>query len=189
MAEGPELVTNRLRLRRWRQMYLGPMAAINADPLVMEHMPATMTEEETAEWIAKVEAGFEEHGFGMWAVEYAVSGQLVGFAGLQPVGFEAHFTPAVEVAWRLASEHGGKGFATEAARAAIRYGFTEGGLSEIVGITVAVNTRCTNVMHRIGMTNDPRDDFDHPDFPEDSALRRHVLYRMTRNHWLEVRLP
>ena len=189
MSGGPELETNRLLLRRWRPADLEQFSAINADPVTMEHLPSTLSEDESGQLIARIEKGFEEDGFGLWAVTHLVSGRLLGFAGLQRVHFESHFTPAVEVGWRLGRDHWGSGYATEAARAALRYGFDSAELPEIVSFAVPANTRSTRVMERLGMTRDPSDDFDHPKQPEGSPLRRHVLYRMSKERWLQVRRP
>ena len=127
--------------------------------------------------VDRIEAGFAADGFGLWAVEVAGGPPFIGFVGLAVPRFEAHFTPAVEVGWRLAREHWGRGYATEAARAALDYGFGTVGLEEVVSLTVPANTRSIAVMERLGMTRDPADDFDHPRLPEGHRLRRHVLYR------------
>ena len=111
------------------------------------------------------------------------TGAFIGFIGLSHIGFEANFTPAVEVGWRLASAHWGNGYATEGARAALEAGFAQLGLSEIVSITVPANVRSRRVMERIGMTHDPADDFDHPRLDEGDPLRRHVLYRIGQDQW------
>jgi len=130
--------------------------------------------------VDRIETRFEEHGFGLWAVELADGKPFIGFVGLAVPAFEAHFTPAVEVGWRLAAEHWSRGYATEAARAALDYGFTTAGLDEIVSFTVPANSRSRAVMERLGMTHDPADDFDHPRIEPGHPLRRHVLYRKRR---------
>jgi RimJ/RimL family protein N-acetyltransferase len=150
---------------------------MNADPRVMEHFPDVLTGEQSDGLIERIEAGFEANGYGLWALEVRASGELAGFAGLVMPSFEAHFTPAVEVGWRLARSAWGQGYATEAAQAALAFGFEEVGLSEIVSFTSAGNARSRAVMERLGMTHDPDDDFDHPGFREGGPLRRHVLYR------------
>ncbi len=186
MGKGPELKTNRLKLRRWKRNDLEPFAALNADPVVMEHMPSVLTSRETALWMARIELGFEEYGFGLWAMEHGDTGDFIGFTGLAVPRIEAHFTPAVEVGWRLAREHWGNGYATEAAAAALGFGFSESRLDEIVSFTVPANTRSMKVMERIGMTHDPEDDFEHPFLADDSDMRRHVLYRMSVGHWNDL---
>jgi RimJ/RimL family protein N-acetyltransferase len=189
MVRGPQLQTQRLSLRRWRKDDLKPFAALNGDPDVMEHFPSVMTEDRTADMISWIEEHFEKHGFGLWAVENTASGDLVGFTGLAIPSFEAEFMPAVEVGWRLGKEHWGKGYATEAARAALAYGFDEAGLEHIVSFTIPANTRSTMVMERLGMTHDVADDFDHPAMSADSPLRRHVLYRMSATDWARSNRP
>jgi len=113
-------------------------------------------------------------------VEIPAVAPFIGFVGLWTPSFEAHFTPAVEVGWRLAREHWGRGYASEAAEASVALGFGGLALEEIVAFTVPANFRSRRVMERLGMTHDPADDFDHPGVPEGHALRRHVLYRLAR---------
>ena len=175
------LETERLRLRRWTEDDLRPFAEMNADPVVMEFFPRTLTRGESDGLVERIEAGFEAHGFGLWAVVVRESGELVGLAGLNRVGFEAHFTPAVEVGWRLARAAWGKGYATEAGRAALAFGFDRVGLTEIVSFTTAANRRSRAVMERLGMTYDPAEDFEHPSLPPDHPQRRHVLYRVGKS--------
>ena len=147
----------------------------------MEFFPAMLSPTETKAAIARVEAGFGQNGFGLWAVELRESEEFIGFVGLAVPGFEAHFTPCVEVGWRLAAGHWGRGLATEAARTAIRHGFDELQLNEIVAFTVPANVRSRRVMEKPGMTHDPRGDFDHPMIAEGHPFRRHVLYRLQRS--------
>lgn len=175
--EGPELRTPRLRLRRWRGEDREPFAMLNADPAVMEHFPATLDRSASDALIDSIEAGFERHGFGLWALEPREGGELLGFTGLAVPAFEAHFTPAVEIGWRLARPAWGYGYATEAARAALAYGFEQVGLEQVVSFTAAENARSRAVMERLGMTRDPAEDFDHPSLPSGHPLERHVLYR------------
>jgi ribosomal-protein-alanine N-acetyltransferase len=165
-------------MRPWRAADRAPFAALNADPEVMRHFPAPMSREESDAFADAAAARIETDGWGLWALEVRETGAFIGFTGLNPATFEAHFTPAVEVGWRLAHQAWGHGYATEAARAAVRFGFEELGLGEIVSFTAAGNARSRAVMERLGMTQDPDGDFDHPRVPEGSALRRHVLYRL-----------
>lgn len=183
MSRGPTITTQRLVLRRWVKEDLAPFAALNSDPEVMEHFPSTINETETAILIARFELSFEENGFGIWAVEIAWARTFIGFCGLLPVGFDAPFTPAVEVGWRFAHASWGNGYATEAAVAAMTYGFNEGGLDEIVSFTVPANDRSWRVMERLGMRHDPDGDFEHPSLPEGDPLQPHVLYRITASEW------
>ena len=175
-----ELETDRLFLRRWREGDREPFAALNADPVVMEHFPELNSRAESDAFVERIETHFDRRGFGLWAVEVRGGAPFVGFVGLWPQTFHAHFTPAVEVGWRLARAHWGHGYATEAARAAVDYGFDELELHEIVSFTVPANFRSRRVMERLGMTHDAADDFDHPGIPEGHPLRRHVLYRLAR---------
>ena len=170
-------VTERLLLRAWRDEDRAPFAALNADPVVMEHFPAPLTRDESDALVARIEDGFAANGFGLWALEVRATGQLVGFTGLAVPRFDAFFTPAVEVGWRLARRAWGKGYASEAAREAVRVGFEDFGLAEIVSFTSVGNLRSRAVMERIGMTFDR--EFDHPSLPEGDRLRRHVLYRIS----------
>jgi RimJ/RimL family protein N-acetyltransferase len=170
-----EIRTERLLLRRWTQSDRAPFAALNADPRVMEHFPSVLTGDESNAMVERIEAHFERHGFGLWVVEVPDQIPFIGFVGLAVPSFEAHFTPCVEVGWRLAAEFWGNGYATEAGRAAIAFGFGPAGLTEIVSMTVPENQRSRRVMERLGMTHDPMDDFDHP---SQSDHRRHVLYRL-----------
>lgn len=173
-----ELRTERLLLRQWRDADLEPFAALNADAETMRFFPAPLTREESDAHAERIRQHLEEQGWGLWAVEVAGGPAFVGFVGLARPSFEAHFTPAVEVGWRLAREHWGQGFATEAARAAVSFGFRELALEEIVSFTSKLNEPSIRVMERIGMTRDPADDFDHPRLPPGHPLRPHVLYRL-----------
>jgi RimJ/RimL family protein N-acetyltransferase len=150
---------------------------MNADSDVMEFFPEPLSRRQSDDLIEKIEAGFEVNGYGLWALELRSTGEFIGFTGLAPPEFEAHFTPAVEVGWRLARSAWGNAYATEAAQAALRFGFEEAGLAEVVSFTSAGNARSRAVMKRLGMTRDPAEDFDHPLLPKRHPLRRHVLYR------------
>jgi ribosomal-protein-alanine N-acetyltransferase len=171
----------RVTLRTWRDEDIAPFAAMNADPRVMEFFPAPLTPEETAQGVARIRQGFAARHWGLWALE--AQGRFIGFTGLSVPAFEAHFTPCVEIGWRLAADAWGRGYATEAARVALAYGFTVLGLDEIVSFTAPENLRSRRVMERIGMDRDPDGDFDHPRIAAGHRLRRHVLYRLQRPHW------
>jgi RimJ/RimL family protein N-acetyltransferase len=175
-----ELRTPRLILRRWRPADRAPFAAMNADPSVMEFFPAPASPQETDAQIARIEAHFDQHCFGLWAVQIPGIADFAGFVGLSHPRFEAAFTPCVEIGWRLAADHWNQGFATEGARAALTYGFETLRLDEIVSFTVPDNLRSRRVMEKLGMTHNPSDDFDHPLVPEGHRLKRHVLYRKSR---------
>jgi RimJ/RimL family protein N-acetyltransferase len=170
------LVTPRVRLRRWRPEDREPFAALNADPLVMEHFLSVLSREESDAAADRIEAHFERHGFGLWAAEF--QGTFIGSIGLAVPRFEASFTPCVEIEWFLARPWWGQGLATEGARAVLIYGFETLGLNEIVAFTVPANVRSRRVMERLGMSY--AQDFEHPSRPEGHPLRRHVLYRLHR---------
>lgn len=183
----PVLTTPRLVLRPWRDADLDGFAALNADPVVMEHFPSTLTRAESDATAARVRDDFARRGYGPWAVEVPGVADFIGFVGLSVPRFEAHFTPCVEVGWRLARAHWGKGYATEAARAALDFGFRVLDLHEIVAFAVPGNARSRAVMARLGMSRAEADDFDHPGVSAGHPLRRHVLYRLSREDWLAER--
>ncbi|MGE5827812.1 MAG: GNAT family N-acetyltransferase [Micromonosporaceae bacterium] len=183
MHQSTPLRTDRLILRRWRDSDRDPFAVLNADPEVMEHFPAPLSRADSDAIIDVIEARFDKLGYGQWAVEVAATGEFIGFTGLGVPRFPAHFTPAVEVGWRLARSAWGHGYASEAASRALTFGFDDLGLAEVVSFTAVGNTRSRAVMERLGMTHDPADDFDHPSIPDGSPLKRHVLYRLTRQRW------
>jgi RimJ/RimL family protein N-acetyltransferase len=183
MDGAQELRTERLLMRRWRESDRDAFAAINADEQVMELLPGTLTRAESDGYIDSIEAHFDEHGYGLWALQLRDGGELTG---LNSVAFAAHFTPAVEIGWRLAHSAWGYGYASEAARAALRFGFEQAALAEIVSMTTELNLRSQAVMERIGMSRDPTDDFVHP-LARPAHLRRHVLYRLSAEDWLADR--
>ena len=174
-----ELHTARLRLRSWRPEDLDPFAALNSDHRVMEHFPQPLSREQSDLLAEQIVFDLRAQGWGLWAVEVTETRFFAGFVGLSRPRFRAHFTPAVEVGWRLAQDYWGRGFATEAAWAALEFGFDCLGLGEIVSFTSVDNMRSRRVMERLGMSHDPGDDFDHPSLPQGHRLRRHVLYRLT----------
>jgi 3-dehydroquinate dehydratase / shikimate dehydrogenase len=175
------IATERLLLRPWRADDRPAFAALNADPLVMEWFPETLTRERSDALAERIERLMEEHGgWGVWAVEVPGVADFIGFVGLNAAD-ETLGRPATEVAWRLAAEHWGHGYAPEAALAALAYGFDTLKRDEIVAIATVGNARSRRVMEKIGMTYDATADFDHPSIPKDSPLRRHVLYRLSRD--------
>ena len=178
MSVEQELRTDRVRLRRWIPADREPFAALNANPAVMEYLPTTLTREESDALAARIEAHFDRHGFGLWAVEIPNVTRFAGYVGLSVPGFIAHFTPCVEIGWRLAAEHWGRGYATESARAVLMFGFRNLGLSEIVSFTVPGNLPSRRVMEQIGMAHNSADDFDYPALLEGHPHRRQVLYRI-----------
>jgi RimJ/RimL family protein N-acetyltransferase len=176
------LTTKRLLLRPWKDEDLPAFAAINDDPDVMAFMPKRLSREESEALAGCIRNHIDSAGWGLWALEVPGVASFAGFVGLAVPRFEAHFTPCVEVGWRLAKTHWGKGYATEAGRAAIAYGFDKLGLTQIVSFTTEGNWRSRAVMERLGMRHDPGDDFDHPALKSHS-LQRHVLYRLAKSSW------
>jgi ribosomal-protein-alanine N-acetyltransferase len=174
----PTLTTARLVLRPWRDADRDALAALNADPEVMRYLVGPLSRVESDAMFDRLVGHFATHGFGLWAVEVPGVAACVGFVGLMVPSFTAHFTPCVEVGWRLARGAWGHGWASEGAHAACRFGFAQLGLAEIVALTVPANTRSRAVMERLGMTRDPADDFDHPRVAPGHPLLRHVLYRL-----------
>ncbi len=185
----PRLETERLLLREWHAADRESFAALNADPEVMEHFDGLLHRAASDAFVERIVGEWEAHGLGLWAIERRADGQFLGFTGLLAPNFVAHFTPAVEVGWRLERNAWGHGYATEAARAALAFGFETLRLEEVVSFTVPLNTRSRGVMERIGMTHNPADDFDHPRFPPGHRLRRHVLYRLSRERYDALRGP
>lgn len=169
------LETPRLLLRRWRDSDREPFYRINSDPRVMEFFLACLTREQSDAMMDRIEAHFDEHGFGLFAAQLRSTGDLVGFVGVMVPSFEADFTPCVEIGWRLAVAHWNRGLATEGARAVMRHAFEDLGLRELVSFAVVENARSLRVMEKLGMTRDR--EFLHPRLPQSFRYRRHVLYR------------
>lgn len=183
MANDIAFGTDRLILRRLHPDDIDAFAAMNADPVVMQHFPACLTRAETEALVVRMNHHFDRHGFGWWAVEVPGVMAFVGFVGLSYQQFHAHFTPAVEVGWRLIRSAWGRGYATEAGQASLDFAFERLGLDEVVSMAVVDNHPSRRVMERLGMTRRPEDDFGHPKLPFDHPLRRHVLYRISRDTW------
>jgi RimJ/RimL family protein N-acetyltransferase len=173
------LTTERLLLRRWRDTDRAPFAALNADPRVMEFFPSCLDRAESDASADRIEAHFARHGFGLWAVELPGVAPFIGFIGLSIPRFQSHFTPCVEIGYRLACEYWGKGYASEGGKRVLDHGFNQLQLTEIVSFTPRVNLRSCAVMERIGLQRDLSGDFEHPALPENHWLRPHVLYRIT----------
>lgn len=177
--------TKRLVLRAWHEEDFKLFAQMNSDPRVMEYFPAILNPQESDDLAKRLSAKLQEQGWGLWAVSVPGISDFIGFIGLSEPSFNAHFTPAVEVGWRLAYDFWGKGYATEGALEALKYGFETLNLNQIVSFTATQNHRSIKVMKTIGLHHDPMDDFDHPKLAEGHILRRHVLYRLNRNEWME----
>jgi RimJ/RimL family protein N-acetyltransferase len=170
------LRTARLLLRQWRDEDVAAFAELSADPAVMEYLRPLPDRASGEAWAAQARDHWHQHGFGQWVVEVPAEASFIGVVGLNVVPYEAPFTPAVEIAWRILQAYWGQGYATEAAQAALDYGFATLGLTEIVALTVPANWRSRRVMERLGMVRSPEEDFDHR-LPE-GPLKRHVLYRL-----------
>ncbi len=186
MTTTPCLQTERLLMREWRDGDRAPYAALNSDPEVMRHFPSMLTPQQSEEMIDRMVNAWRDRGFGLWAVERDDTGEFIGFVGLSAPAWQTWFTPCVEVGWRLAKQHWGNGFATEAALATLDWGFEHVDLpnDEIVSFTTEGNVNSRRVMDKIGLTHDPDRDFDHPLLP-DWVDRRHVLYRIDRRQHAE----
>jgi RimJ/RimL family protein N-acetyltransferase len=182
VAELIEFDTKRLRLRQWCAAHREPFAALNADPKVMAFFPAVLDRADSDAMADRCQALIAERGWGFWAVETKIGHEFIGFVGLHIPSAELPFSPCVEIGWRLAANHWGKGYATEAARGALRVGFENLGLPEIVSFTAIGNMKSRAVMERLGM-RDTNITFEHPSVPVDSPLRTHCLYRLSRARW------
>jgi RimJ/RimL family protein N-acetyltransferase len=184
VSDIPSLRTERLRLRAFSAEDRAAFAELNADPEVMRHFPSTLAAAESDALADRIDLHWLRHDFGLWAVERSQEGDFIGFVGLAVPAFSAPFTPCVEIGWRLSRKAWGCGYATEGARAALRFGFVDRGLEEVVSFTVTGNTRSRRVMERLGMRHEPAEVFDHPLLPPGHPLRGHVLYRLRRPEWL-----
>ncbi|MBI4882837.1 MAG: GNAT family N-acetyltransferase [Actinobacteria bacterium] len=178
------MVTERLRLRGWRESDKVPYAALNADPEVMKHFPSLLSQQQSDEMVDRMAADWGVRGFGLWAVERIDNGAFIGFVGLSAPTWQTDFMPCVEVGWRLARAHWGSGFAPEAAAASLAFGFGNVALpnDEIVSFTTSGNHNSQRVMQKVGMRVDPSREFDHPLTPG-WAEQRHVLYCIDRVRW------
>jgi RimJ/RimL family protein N-acetyltransferase len=180
--------TQRLILRQWQPEDLEPFAQMNQDPLVMEFMLSLLSKEESEKFITRAVAHLEKYGFSWFACTIKETNAFIGFVGLRVPYFEASFTPCVEIGWRLASKYWGHGYATEAARAVLDKAFTEWGLKEVVSFTVPNNVRSRRVMEKLGMTHDPQENFAHTKLSKDHLLSLHVLYRITKEQFLQKKM-
>ena len=184
----PPVETRRLLLREWAEGDRAPFAALNADPEVMRHFPSTLTAAESDALVERIRTGWQDRGYGLWAVEVLATGDFIGFVGLSSPSWEMPFTPCVEVGWRLARHSWGQGYAPEAALAALAWGFEHVALpgDEVVSFTTTANANSRRVMEKIGLHHDPADDFDHP-LLAGWYGQRHVLYRISRAQWVAHR--
>jgi RimJ/RimL family protein N-acetyltransferase len=183
MTTAVTLSSVRVRLRPWRDEDREAFAALNSDPRVMEFFASPLSRLESDAMVEGIQKHFNHYGFGLWALEVPNVAPFIGFTGLAVKKFAAPFTPCVEVGWRLAFEHWGCGYATEAARLALGYAFGMLALAEVVSYTSVTNRRSRAVMERLGMRRDPAEDFDHPALPEGHPFQRHVLYRLNSDSY------
>ncbi len=174
------LETERLILRDWKDEDRKPFAQMNADPIIMEYFPRRLGEADTNRLVDRFNEHFKKHGFGPYAVENKKTGEFMGFVGLSQIDFDAPFTPAVEIAWRLSYEYWGKGFATEAAQAVLEHAFDKLKIKEVVAYAVHDNERAIHIMEKVGMKRDPKGDFDYPALHKDHPLGKFVLYRVKK---------
>jgi RimJ/RimL family protein N-acetyltransferase len=179
MAELIEFETERLRLRQWIESDRKIFARLNSDPRVMEFFPSILDRATSEAGIDRAQAKIADRGWGFWAVESKQDNQFIGFVGLEIPRADLPFSPCVEIGWRLAFEYWGKGYATEAAKAALKVGFDRLNLPEIVSFTAINNHRSSAVMERLGMIREA-ETFEHPSLPVGHPLREHYLYRLSQ---------
>lgn len=172
------LTTSRLLLRAWKDEDVEPFYKMNQSSVVMEYFPELWSMDMVQSFIVRMNEQLSRENYTLWAVEEKESKQFIGFIGLNHPTWDAHFTPCVEIGWRLAAEFWGKGYATEGAKATLEYAFQDLHIPEIVSFTVPDNFRSRRVMERIGMTRDFTGDFLHPKLAPDHKLAKHVLYRI-----------
>jgi RimJ/RimL family protein N-acetyltransferase len=177
------MTTPRLILRQWQESDFGPFAAMNADPQVMEFFPSVLTREKSDDMAMRCRDLIAERGWGIWAVALRETGEFIGFVGLHTPGYDLPFTPCIEIGWRLRADTWGKGYCSEAARAALDAGFNVLGLKEIVAFTALPNLRSQAVMKKMGMVCDPTENFEHPAVAAGDWLEEHCLYRLSKGAW------
>ncbi|MER8824150.1 GNAT family N-acetyltransferase [Mesorhizobium sp. M0991] len=182
-----ELRTKRLLLRGWTDEDVEPFARMNDDPTVMKYLKRHVDRAAIEARVNAEREHFKEHGYGLWVLERLGAAGFIGFCGLINVGDQLHYAPAVEISWMLHPDFWGRGYVSEAAVAVIAFGFENLKLTQIVANAAVGNANSRRVMERIGMSHDPKDDFDHPLKAIDDALRRQVLYRLTYDDWQQKR--
>lgn len=175
--------TERLSLRLWKQDDIQSYYDINQDPQVIEYLRGSLTVQQVEDFMVAANSHYNTHGYTLCAVELKATRELIGFIGLNYVVWDAHFTPVVEIGWRLGSQYWGKGYATEGAHAVLKYGFQVMQLEEIVAFTVPANVRSIRVMEKIGLKRDKNGDFNHPKLAHDHLLSHHVLYRLKKSEY------
>jgi len=176
------IYTERLLLRKWKESDLVPFSQLNSSPKVMEFFPKLLSKNESDELAKDIQNKLNKNGWGVCAVEEKQSGNFIGFVGLNQPKTELPFTPCIEIAWRLAEEYWGKGYATEAAKKILEYAFNNLSINEVVSFTATINKRSEVVMQRLGMVK-TQSNFNHPEVPSHSPLYEHVLYKITAKQW------
>lgn len=171
--------TKRLIIRSWHQNDLKPFATINRDERVMRHFPSVMSETESEALYRRINEEFAKNGWGLFAIELKSTGEFIGFVGLHEIGFEADFTPGIEIGWRLAAEHHNQGYASEAAAEVVKIA-ARAGIERLYAFTAKCNRPSERVIIKIGMTK--AGEFEHPNLSADSPLRTHVLYKIETRH-------
>lgn len=179
-----ELQTDRLLMRQWHKEDWLEFSKLNADPVVMEYYPCILNNEESNAMTKKITSLLSQRGWGFWAVELVSDKSFIGFVGLHEPTYQLPVTPCVEIGWRLAAKYWGQGYATEAANASLKLAFEKLALPEVYSFTSVANGKSRAVMERLKMVN-TRNNFEHPILPENHPLREHVLYKITREQWLE----
>ncbi len=175
------LETKRLILRDWEEKDIIPFVGMNQDPEVMKFFPNLLSCDESINLIHRTQKQLSDYGFCLFAVELRETSEFIGFVGLSVPGFQAHFTPCVEIGWRIAKKYWNQGFATEAAKAVLREAFERYGLNEVVSFTAKTNKVSIRIMEKIGLQHDPKDDFNHPNLAINHPLSEHVLFRLSRS--------
>ena len=181
--------TDRLILRTWEEKDIEPYFLINQDPKVLKYLASPLTPKQSRNFIESMNAQQDKKNYTLWAVEIKKFAKFIGFIGLNHTDFDAPLCPAVEIGWRLDSQHWGNGYAPEGAKACLDYGFNKIGLKEIVSFTVPSNVNSLKVMEKIGLKRDFRNNFDHPKLSQDHPLSKHVLYRLTKDDFLKQTSP
>jgi len=184
----PTLRTKRLILRPWKPDDLEPFSEMNADLKVMAYYASILTREESDALASKIQQDYATRAYGFWAIEIPGIAPFIGYVGLNYWNLEMSFAPCIDIGWRLASSHWGHGYATEGAQEALRYGFEELDLSEIVAMATIGNVRSRRTMERLGMIHNPDENFHHPKLPKDHLLSMRVLYRLRRSWWISLQL-
>lgn len=167
--------TERLILRSWKPEDLHVFTAMNRDPRVMRYFPAPLTDAETETFYNLIQEEFDNKGWGLYAVELKSTGEFIGYVGLHEIGFRSHFTPGIEIGWRLAPDHHNRGYATEAAKAVLKLA-ADAGIRRLYSFTAKLNIPSQRVMQKIGMIQAPG--FTHPALSPASPLAPHLLYQI-----------